>query len=623
MATLTLDIECYQNYYLASLLDVETGQVYEFRLYNDKPEHDRNDLYQLLVNNTIITFNGLNYDLPITTLYLCGASNIELKRASDDIIKNSLMPWNFERKYNVQILQLDHVDLIQIAPGVASLKMYGARMGIEKLQELPLDPNTVIMPSQVDLMDRYCRNDNAVTKELYLQLKEAIDLRVKMSGEYGIDLKSKSDAQIAEQVIKSEYQKLRGTDLPKPMSESSYKYIPPAFVSFVTEPFNELLKLTREVDFNISSKGAVLLPKALNKQITVRDKSFKMGIGGLHSIDKPGSYYTTDEYKLMDIDVTSYYPNVILNGGFEPPHIGSLFSTIYRNILDRRIAAKKKMKNIKSQLRETPGDTNLISELKKQDSIQASLKITINGLFGKFGNRYSKVYAPDLMFHTTVTGQLCLFMLIEQFEMLNIKVISANTDGIVLLVNKDLIPALKHAVHVWENFTNLNMEYTYYQSIHYRDVNNYFAITTDGSVKGKGIFTSTNLNKNPAFEIIPMAAMTYFSKGIDPSVTINSCTEIKNFLQVKKVAGGATKDNKYVGKTVRWYRSTVTDTALYYAQLNKTKTSYNKVGDSDCGMPLMDLPEQGLIPADVDKAWYIKQAQELIEQIGVDCGRAF
>ena len=66
------------------------------------------------------------------------------------------------------------------------------------------------MPFQRPLIRNYCDNDNQITAQLYRQLSEAIRLREAMSDQYGLDLRSKSDAQIAEQVIKSEYQKLTG-----------------------------------------------------------------------------------------------------------------------------------------------------------------------------------------------------------------------------------------------------------------------------------------------------------------------------------------------------------------------------------------------------------------------------
>lgn len=611
MAKLTFDIECYGNYFLALFINIVTGKIYKYAMYNDQKDHFIQELRATLSYNTILTFNGNNYDMCVTALYLAGATNIELKNASDDIIKNRLMPWVFEKKYNVKLPSYDHIDLMQPAFGAAGLKIYGARLGSKKLQELPIHHDNFIMPFEVPKLELYCVNDNIVTDDLNTELDEAIKLRELLSEEYGIDLRSKSDAQIAEQVIKSEYKKLTGGTLKKPKAAASYKYFPPEFVGFQKPQLQYLYNTCRKVDFNISKKGAVMLPKELNKQIKIAGKAYKMGIGGLHSVDKGGSYYSDSEYQIYDIDAASFYPYIILNAGFEPTHIGTLFTTIYRSIVERRIAAKKRMKQIKKIIT-TQGSTDALkAELKTQDTIQESLKIVINGLFGKFGSRYSVVYSPDLMFHTTVTGQLCLFMLIEQFEVAQIQVISANTDGISVRVHKSQKDHLDALVQWWEGVTNFTMEYTPYKSLHHRDVNNYIAIGADGYAKGKGIFAPDGIRKNPANAIIRDACMEYIKFGTPVETTITSAKSVVNFLTVRKVAGGAHKDGVPLGAAVRWYRSFKTETAINYIK------NGNQVGGSERGVPLMDLPEEGVMPIDLDYGWYIEQTNKVLTQIGV------
>jgi len=586
---LTMDCEVYANYFLALFIDLESGDVYKYSMYNDIVDGSKQELATILKHNTIYTFNGINYDMPIVTAYLANKSNLQLKEISDAIINNRLMPWIVERTFKIEIPKTyDHIDLIQVAFGTASLKVYGARLGTKKLQELPIHHNNFIMPHQVPLMEHYCYNDNIVTKELSEELSGEIKLREVMSKEYDIDLRSKSDAQIAEQVIKSEYLKKTGDKLQKPKAEKSYKYIAPSFVFFQTPQLQELYTTCGTVDFNISEKGAVTMPPELNKQIEIGDKKYKMGIGGLHSVDKGGSYYSDDGYQLIDIDVASYYPFIILNGGFAPKHIGhGLFTDIYRSIVDRRLKAKRA----------------------KDMVVANSLKIVINGLFGKFGSKYSVVYSPDLMFHTTVTGQLCLFMLIEQFNISNIQVVSANTDGITVRVHKDQRVHLDALIKWWEKATDFEMEYTEYRSVHHRDVNNYIAVKMDGSMKGKGIFASDGIRKNPANIIVREAVMAYIKDKTSPAKTITDCQDITKFLTVKKVTGGAVKDDEPLGATVRWYRSSDTYSAINYAK------NGNQVGSSECGMPLMDLPEK--FPNDVDLYWYDQQVHKVLEQIGI------
>ena len=610
MTMITCDVENYPNYFLIYFRNIDNGNVAHYSMYNN--EYSTSTILtavrSLLESATNITFNGRSYDMPLITLFLQGANNHELFKAGKDIIENRLMPWDFERKYSVEIPEWDHIDLIDVAFGVASLKIYGARLGTRKLQELPIHHNNLIMEHECRPLTDYCGNDNEVTAELYFELKDAIDLRVAMSAEYGIDLRSKSDAQIAEHVIKSEYKKRTGQKLSRPKAKKSYKYHPPAFVKFETGQFDELLATCMAVDFNISDKGAVLMPKELNRQIPVAEKKYKMGIGGLHSVDKGGSYYACDDYELIDIDVTSYYPNIILNAGFEPVHIGSIFTDIYSDILKRRIKLKQQlgeMKKLDKNAKSTP-------EYRAIDNAQESLKIVVNGLFGKFGNRYSAVYSPDLMFHTTVTGQLCLFMLIEQFDIACIQVVSANTDGITVLVHKCQKASLNLIVAQWEATTAFNMEYVYYKSIHYRDVNNYFAVTLDDGAKGKGIFASDGIRKNPAHAIVRDACIAKVLHGIEPYETVYGESDITKFLEVRKVAGGAVKDGEPLGGSIRWYISNETDTPINYAK------NGNMVASSQGGMPMMDLPTDGIFPSDLDYQWYIDRADDVLVAIGVN-----
>ena len=116
----------------------------------------------------------------------------------------------------------------------------------------------------------------------------------------------------------------------------------------------------------------------------------------------------------MDCDVASYYPSIILNQGLCPANIGENFLRVYKKIVDERLKAKKE------------GD-KVVSE---------SLKIVINGSFGKFGSKFSALYAPEMLLQVTLTGQLALLMLIEKLENADIKVISANTDGVVSVFDR-------------------------------------------------------------------------------------------------------------------------------------------------------------------------------------------
>ena len=208
-------------------------------------------------------------------------------------------------------------------------------------------------------------------------------LRVELSNEYQIDLRSKSDAQIAEQVIAAELTKRMGKRPNRPKIElgTIYKYRVPGFMQFQSPLLQWALYTTANALFVVDESGSVAMPKELaDLKLDINGSIYRMGIGGLHSSEKTTAHYSDDEYVLIDKDVTSYYPYIILNLGLAPQHLGHHFLQVYRGIVERRIAAKRAKNNIVSQ----------------------SLKIVINGSFGKLGNKWSILYSPDLLVQVTL-----------------------------------------------------------------------------------------------------------------------------------------------------------------------------------------------------------------------------
>ena len=166
---------------------------------------------------------------------IAGFDNGKLKALSDDIIVNDLRAWDAERKYALpQCLFIDHIDLIEVAPGKAGLKIYGGRLHSKRMQDLPVEPDALITDEQRGFLSPYCVNDLDTTIDLFRKLQPQIELRERMSGEYEVDLRSKSDAQIAEALIRKQIEAIKGERIDRPSFPSSYsfKYDPPAYVRF-------------------------------------------------------------------------------------------------------------------------------------------------------------------------------------------------------------------------------------------------------------------------------------------------------------------------------------------------------------------------------------------------------
>jgi len=319
-----------------------------------------------------------------------------------------------------------------------------------------------------------------------------------------------------------------------------------------------------------------------------------MGIGGLHSTEANVAHRADDEFEICDIDATSFYPFIILTQGLYPAHMGPVFLEVYKDIVDRRVAAKRAGDSVTNE----------------------ALKVVINGGFGKFGSKWSILFSPDLMIQVTLTGQLALLMLIEAIEAVGIRVISANTDGIVIKCPRVRKEELNAIVKAWEIISGFGTEETQYALLAAKDVNNYIAIKTDGEAKQKGIYAfvgskKSELEKNPTNQICIDAVIAHLKTGKPVAETIAEGQDVRRFISVRSVKGGATYKGQYLGKTVRWYYIDADDEddCIRYA------TNRNKVPRTDGAFPVMDLPLA--VPRDINYQWYINEAMDILKDVGL------
>lgn len=265
-------------------------------------------------------------------------------------------------------------------------------------------------------------------------------------------------------------------------------------------------------------------------------------------------------------------------------------------------------------------------DLAKANIEADSLKIVVNGGFGKFGSRWSVLYAPDLLIQVTITGQLALFMLIEMIEDLGIPVVSANTDGVLIKCPKDRYDDLQARIAWWQALTFFETEETRYKGVYSRDVNNYLAVKEGGGdpkakflderlgIKVKGCYCERGsagdsvLSKNPEVLICSDAVMELLRNGTPIEQTIRACKDIRRFVTIRKVTGGARKSEQYLGKVIRWYYSTEMK-----GEINRA-TKGDKIPNSDGARPLMELPNE--FPTDVNYDRYIDAAVETLHDIG-------
>jgi len=590
-----IDCEVFPNYFLIAFKNLTNKKVLSIESFGENSTlsvDNVNKILSILKSRTTFGFNSQNYDIPIILYALRFKTCKEICDLSNLIISKNLYGWQTLQQFGLIYPNFfKHFDIQEVAPGVrVSLKLYGARMNSKRLQDLPIEPNTFLKQKDADIVKDYCINDLNTTIDLYESIEKRVELREILSKKYNFDVKSKSDAQIAEVVIKHEFKKfnlIKKFIAPKINREELIFYKAPKYLNFKSKDLKEAFDFIKNHGFKLEEKGSIYIPKKLKDlKIKINQTEYKLGIGGLHSTEKSQTVIPCRNQYLIDKDVSSYYPSIILNLGLYPKQLGSNFLHIYRKIVNERLLAKKEKNKI----------------------VNDSLKIVINGTFGKLGSKWSFLYSPDLMLTVTLTGQLALLKLIENLENNDIQVISANTDGFVSLLDKSQYDLYSQICNNWQQETSFILEETFYKALYSRDVNNYLAFTLNGKSKTKGIFAVDNLSKNPQGIICYEAISNLLSSGIPIKKTIMNCKDITKFLHVRSVTGGAVYKNQYLGKVVRWIYSTNGSIISY-------QKNGNKVAKSDNSRPIMEFDKN--FPKDIDYERYVKESREILNDLGV------
>jgi hypothetical protein len=619
--TATADTECFPNYWNIEFRCVETGRTRLFEQCDEFGiELDRNGIAKVCRNWRLVTFNGIYYDMPMLTLAMSGVSNEELKRANDEIILTNLKPWEFFDRYGLKLPDfIDHIDLMPVAPAAAqelSLKGYAGRMHAKRMIDLPFDPDYRIRREDLPVIRKYVGNDTSVTAELFDELSEQCKLRAFMSQKYGIDVRSKSDAQVAEAVIKREVeQRNGGRKIYKPEIEPGFfSYVAPRYIQYQTPELQHMLSTILRAKFRIRRDGYVDCPELKALDVMIGGKPYRMGLGGLHSQEESISHYSDDEYTLRDRDVTGYYPNLIIASKRYPKNMGSHFQTVFKDIVETRTKEKARSKALKKAGDKAGADV-------AADNAE-SMKIMTNGTFGKTGSPFSVLYSPDLLIYTTLTGQLSILMLIEQCSSRGWEVISANTDGFVTRVPNSDTDRFNALCAEWEWESGLETEETVYRSVHSRDVNSYLALTEDDTEKdgikikrkgeyaesGRGVKASYGLKKNPNMDVCNDAVMEFLKHGTPVETTIRNCQDIRKFVVVQRASGGGYKDGEFIGKWMRYYYADDTPGPIF-------RKDGARVGSSEGACPCMELPDE--LPDNIDYERYEREAYAILHDIGV------
>jgi hypothetical protein len=212
-------------------------------------------------------------------------------------------------------------------------------------------------------------------------------------------------------------------------------------------------------------------------------------------------------------------------------------------------------------------------------------------------------------------GQLILTVAIERLVLADYQVISANTDGIEVIVPKDKVLEYETIIDKVGKEFNLEFEHDTYQKIIYMNVNNYLA---EGSkLKQKGLFVEKpDLGNSVDYLIIPKALKAFYIDNIPVKQFVESHNNILDFCCSQKVD----KSYHIMWTNPQFETSKQQRLNRFYAS---TKGGYifkcrnNTQGHllKESGVMIYNNHNPDVFPNDINYKFYISEINKIINQI--------
>jgi len=634
MNILIYDIETMQELFLIGIYNPESNTYTEFEVSKDKNQLDgymrfieqHPEYYWVGYNNLrfdsqVIEWILRNYEDWHELTALETAAKIAQKAA--DIIHDA--NYDVFPEYREEWLTLKQIDVFRVnhydnKNRMVSLKRLEFEMDLENIEEMPIHhTKTNMTDEEIQMTKDYCKNDVMATYEFYkvttgntehplYKGNNQIELRQDIEEEFGIPCLNYSDSKIGDEMIKKFYcqeKNIQYSDLPRKglfRTEVKVKHCIADYITFQTPKLQEFLKTI--------SKEKLTIKDEFKESVEFYDNIYTFAKGGLHTENKPKIFEADADHIIVDWDVSSYYPAIIINNGKYPHHLGPEFLRGYKTMFDKRLELKP-----------------LAKKDKKIKGIVGALKLAVNSVYGKSSDMQSWIYDRQLTMFTTITGELSLLMLIEAYELADIHIISANTDGVTIKLHNDKVEKMYEINKWWMDLTSYELERTDYAKIIFSTVNDYLAIKTDGEIKKKGDFlTDFELHKNKSARIVPIALEQFFVNDVPVADTIRNHTNIYDYCLRQKASKdfhyeGHSKETKTVyNKLIRYYVSNTGEKLLKVKNENSDSTAVD-VSQVEAGEWVMTVcnylkPNHPL--DNINHAYYIERAERIIHKIQLE-----
>ena len=592
MNVLIYDIETMQEMFLVSIYNPETDEMTDFQVNKNmnqlggfiKFAEQHKEYYWVGYNNLrfdsqVVEWIMRTYDHweEYTALEVCAL----IAQKAADVIHDA----NFDvfPEYREEALALKQLDVFKVnhydnKNRMVSLKRLEFEMDLENIEEMPIHhTKTNMTDEEIQMTVDYCHNDVMATYEFYkvttgntehplYKGNNQIELRQDIQDEFGIPCLNYSDSKIGDEMIKKFYCQEKGITLKELPKKGTFKTAFTVrscvadYISFQTPELQEFFKNVKKVKLTMKDD--------FKESLVFKGNTYTFAKGGLHTENKPKIFEEDEENLIIDWDVSSYYPAIIINNQRYPSHLGPAFLRGYKQMFDKRLELKP-----------------LAKKDKKIKGIVGALKLAVNSVYGKSSDMQSWIYDRQLTMFTTITGELSLLMLIEAYELADINIISANTDGVTIMVNKNKIDKMHEINKWWMELTSYELERTDYAKIIFSTVNDYLAIKTDGEIKKKGDFlTDFELHKNKSARIVPIALEHWFVNGVPVGDTIRNHTNIYDFALRQK----ASKNFHYEGLSKG--TTTIYNKLIRY-YVSKTGEKLLKVKNPDCDTNAADVSQ--------------------------------
>ena len=329
------DLETLPDLFTATFLDRDSDETVIF--HSNQDDYIKNMLSFL--NNRVqglIGYNCIAFDGQIIQdiyLGICKTPR-EIWHRADFHIKN-------ERNHYYTLF-IKHLDLYLVnhynnKNRRTSLKWCEFGMRMINIEDMPVT-------TDVNAILSYNLNDCIATKKLYQLCKPLIQLRKELTVSYGIDFMNSSDSSIGSELLLELFCKFTGNNkrsiskLRTPRHKIDIKEIIFPNIAFQCNEFNEAL--------NIFKRGYII-PGGDTPLFSVNFKDIKytFAAGGLHGSLLSTTIKADDDYIILDCDVISMYPRIMIEYILYPEHLDESFISILRdNIVNVRVLEKKKPK---------------------------------------------------------------------------------------------------------------------------------------------------------------------------------------------------------------------------------------------------------------------------------------